>query len=43
MTSRYCWICQSPGSVHVQGTSWVCQDHADGTGQPYLENGGQID
>lgn len=37
MTSPYCWICQSPAAVHVQGTSYVCADHADGTGGQYLQ------
>ena len=32
MTSPYCWICQSPAAVHVQGSSYVCADHAQGTG-----------
>lgn len=42
--SSWCWICMSPAAVHVQGTSYVCADHAEGTGgQPYLENGEQID
>jgi len=41
MTSPYCWICQSPAAVHVQGNSYVCADHAQGTGGHYLE--GSID
>ena len=37
MTSPYCWICQSPAAVHVQGSSYVCADHAEGVGGHYLE------
>lgn len=37
MTSPYCWICLSPAAVHVQGSSYVCADHAQGTGGQYLE------
>lgn len=37
--SHFCWICVSPAAVHVQGTSYVCQDHADGTGGQYPQNG----
>ena len=37
MTEPYCWICQSPAAVHVQGSSYVCADHAEGTGGHYLE------
>lgn len=40
MTSP-CWICSNPGTVHVQDSSYVCADHAEGTGQPYLQ--GEID
>lgn len=39
MTRPYCWICSSPAAVHVQGNSYVCHDHAQGTGTPYLEEG----
>lgn len=37
--SHFCWICMSPGAVHVQGTSYVCTSHAEGKGTPYLQNG----
>ena len=39
--TRPCWICMSPGTVHVQGTSYVCQNHWNGTGGQYME--GSID
>ena len=29
----------SPGAVHIQGTSYVCHNHWNGTGEPYLEEG----
>ena len=35
--TRPCWICMSPGTVHVQGTSYVCHNHAQGTGGHYME------
>lgn len=37
--SHFCWICQSPAAVHVQGSSYVCADHAEGVGGQYLQNG----
>ena len=32
MSRPYCWICMSPAAVHVQGSSYVCADHAEGVG-----------
>lgn len=39
-----CFICQAHDDLTlIEPPTWACQHHLDGTGQPYLENGGQID
>ena len=40
MTSPYCFICGStPGTVYLSASSWVCDDHFDGVGGQYLQEG----
>src|SRR5690625_1829624 len=39
-----CFICQALDNLTlIEPPTWACHDHLDGEGQPYLENGGQID
>ena len=39
-----CFICQARDDLTlIEPPTWACRDHLDGKGQPYMENGGQID
>ena len=45
MSDTFCFICGAgtPGTVYLTASSWVCANHWDGTGQPYMENGEHIE